>query len=110
VINGNIHFSTKMYIPSMSRKPKGSRLLQLGVERELVDRFTDFREGYFGAPENRILAEAMPWQLSHQKAIASPSRRALGLSDSRDGMISTVVGLSGDTRVTVTRSASSTRS
>jgi hypothetical protein len=48
-----------MYIPSMPRKPKGSRLLQLGVERELVDRFTDFREGYFGAPENRILAEAI---------------------------------------------------
>jgi hypothetical protein len=25
----------------------------------LVEDFTDFREGYFGAPENRVLAEAI---------------------------------------------------
>jgi hypothetical protein len=43
----------------MSKKPKGSRLLQLGLAAELVDRFNDFREGYLGAPENRILAEAI---------------------------------------------------
>jgi len=48
-----------MYIVAMSRKPKGSRLLQLGLDPELVDRFTDFREGYQGAPENRILTSAI---------------------------------------------------
>ncbi len=31
----------------------------MGMDSELVDDFTDFREGYFGAPEVRILAEAI---------------------------------------------------
>jgi len=45
----------------MSLRGEGSRLLQLGINAELVDRFTDFREGYFGAPEGRLLAEAMEY-------------------------------------------------
>jgi hypothetical protein len=43
----------------MTKRGEGSRLIQLGLERELVDDFTDFREGYLGAPENRVLAEAV---------------------------------------------------
>jgi hypothetical protein len=43
----------------MAKKAKGgARLLQLGWDQELVDRFTDFREGYLGAPEGRVLAAA----------------------------------------------------
>ena len=43
----------------MSRPSKGSRLKLLGVEEELIERIQDFREGYFGAPEYRIVAEAL---------------------------------------------------
>jgi hypothetical protein len=31
----------------------------MGMEVELVEDFTDFREGYYGTPEVRILAEAI---------------------------------------------------
>ena len=43
----------------MSRPSKGSRLKLLGLDEELIDRVQDFREGYFGAPEYRIVAEAL---------------------------------------------------
>ena len=43
----------------MSRPSKGSRLKLLGFEDELIGRIQDFREGYFGAPEYRIVAEAL---------------------------------------------------
>jgi hypothetical protein len=43
----------------MSKRGEGSRLIQLGLDKELVDDFTDFREGYLGAPEYRVLAEAI---------------------------------------------------
>jgi hypothetical protein len=43
----------------MSRPSKGSRLKLLGLDGELIDRVQDFREGYFGAPEYRIVAEAL---------------------------------------------------
>ena len=43
----------------MARPSKGSRLKLLGLDEELIDRVQDFREGYFGAPEYRILAEAL---------------------------------------------------
>ncbi len=43
----------------MSRPSKGSRLKLLGFDEELIERIQDFREGYFGAPEYRIVAEAL---------------------------------------------------
>jgi hypothetical protein len=43
----------------MSRPSKGSRLKLLGFDEELIERLQDFREGYFGAPEYRIVAEAL---------------------------------------------------
>jgi hypothetical protein len=43
----------------MSRPSKGSRLKLLGFDEELIERVQDFREGYFGAPEYRIVAEAI---------------------------------------------------
>ncbi|WP_316178054.1 hypothetical protein [Bradyrhizobium sp. SZCCHNRI1009] len=43
----------------MGKRGEGSRLIQLGLDKELVDDFTDFREGYLGAPEHRVLAEAI---------------------------------------------------
>jgi hypothetical protein len=43
----------------MSRPSKGSRLKLLGCDEELIERVQDFREGYFGAPEYRIVAEAL---------------------------------------------------
>ena len=43
----------------MARPSKGSRLKLLGFDEELIERVQDFREGYFGAPEYRIVAEAL---------------------------------------------------
>jgi hypothetical protein len=43
----------------MSRPSKGSRLKLLGFDEEMIERVQDFREGYFGAPEYRIVAEAL---------------------------------------------------
>lgn len=43
----------------MARPSKGSRLKLLGLDEELIGRVQDFREGYFGAPEYRIVAEAL---------------------------------------------------
>ncbi len=43
----------------MTKRGEGSRLIQMGLDAELVEDFTDFREGYFGAPEVRVLAEAI---------------------------------------------------
>lgn len=43
----------------MSRPSKGSRLKLLGFDEELIERVQDFREAYFGAPEYRIVAEAL---------------------------------------------------
>ena len=45
----------------MSRPSKGSRLKLLGFDEELIERIQDFREGYFGAPEYRIVAEALEY-------------------------------------------------
>ena len=43
----------------MAKRGEGTRLIQLGLDKELVEDFTDFREGYLGAPEHRVLAEAI---------------------------------------------------
>jgi hypothetical protein len=45
----------------MARQSKGSRLAVLGLDAELIERVQDFREGYFGAPEYRIIAEALEY-------------------------------------------------
>jgi len=50
----------------MPKKSTGERLLQIGLEQELVDRFTDFREaGYLGAPEYRVIGEALEFFMNH---------------------------------------------
>jgi hypothetical protein len=44
----------------MAKESTGKRLLQIGIDPDLVERFTDFREsGYLGAPEHTVLAKAM---------------------------------------------------
>lgn len=43
----------------MARPSKGSRLKLLGLDEELIGRVQDLREAYFGAPEYRIVAEAL---------------------------------------------------
>ena len=58
----------------MSRPSKGSRLKLLGLDEELIDRVQDFREGYFGAPEYRILAEALE-HFMHDRLEAEPEVR-----------------------------------
>jgi hypothetical protein len=58
----------------MSRPSKGSRLKLLGLDEELIDRVQDFREGYFGAPEYRILAEALE-HFMHDRLEAEPDVR-----------------------------------
>jgi hypothetical protein len=55
----------------MSRPGSGSRLSQLGWPDELVERFTDFREGYLGAPEGRVLAEAVEYFMA-DRFLAEP--------------------------------------
>jgi hypothetical protein len=57
-----------------SKHGQGKRLVQLGLDEELVDRFTDFREGYFGAPEGRVLAEAIEMFMADRLA-AEPEVR-----------------------------------
>lgn len=43
----------------MAKTSTGTRLVQLGINQELVDRLIDFREGYLGASEGRIISEAL---------------------------------------------------
>jgi hypothetical protein len=43
----------------MAKPSTGRRLVQLGLEQELVNRLIDFREGYLGAPEGGIISEAL---------------------------------------------------
>lgn len=40
-------------------KSKGTRLIQIGVDREVVNRLMDFREAYWDASEVRIVEEAL---------------------------------------------------
>jgi hypothetical protein len=47
---------------------EGARLIQLKLDRELVEDFTDFREGYLGAPEYRVLAEAIRYYMADRLA------------------------------------------
>lgn len=51
----------------MAKESTGKRLLQIGLEPDLVERFTDFREaGYLGSPEHRIIAEALEFFMDHR--------------------------------------------
>jgi hypothetical protein len=44
----------------MGKESTGKRLLQIGIDPDLVERFTDFREaGYLGAPEHTVLGKAI---------------------------------------------------
>jgi hypothetical protein len=50
----------------MAKESTGKRLLQIGIDADLVERFTDFREaGYLGAPEHAVLAKAMQHFMDH---------------------------------------------
>jgi hypothetical protein len=40
-------------------KSKGTRLIQIGVDPEIVERLIDFREAYWEASEVRIIQEAL---------------------------------------------------
>jgi hypothetical protein len=45
----------------------GFRLRQIGLDDDLVERFTDFREaGYLGAPEHRVIAEALEFFMAQR--------------------------------------------
>jgi hypothetical protein len=59
----------------MSKRGEGSRLIQLGLDKELVEDFTDFREGYLGAPEYRVLAEAIKLYMADRLAAESEVRK-----------------------------------
>ena len=59
----------------MSRPSKGSRLAMFGLDEELVGRVQDFREGYFGAPEYRIVAEALEFFMSDRLEAEPEVRR-----------------------------------
>jgi hypothetical protein len=52
----------------MTKRGTGSRLVQLGLDKELAERFTDFREGYLGAPESRVIAEAIEHYMADRLA------------------------------------------
>jgi hypothetical protein len=47
----------------MAKHPTGSKLRQIGLEPELVDRFLDFCEGYEGAPPYRLLTKAIEFYM-----------------------------------------------
>jgi hypothetical protein len=50
----------------MAKESTGKRLLQIGIDADLVERFTDFREaGYLGAPEHTVLSKAMQYFMDH---------------------------------------------
>jgi len=59
----------------MTKRGTGSRLVQLGLNKELAERFTDFREGYLGAPENRVLAEAIEHYMADRLAAEPEVKR-----------------------------------
>ncbi|MGY8664141.1 hypothetical protein Q3C01_17480 [Bradyrhizobium sp. UFLA05-109] len=72
----------------------GSRLIQMGMDAELVDDFTDFREGYFGAPEVRVLAEAIQFFIAERlKAEPEVKRRYEAAREKRRGSKGKVVQL-----------------
>jgi hypothetical protein len=74
--------------------PATLRLVQLGLEQELADRFTDFREGYLGAPEHRVVAEALEYFMA-DRLIAEPEvkRRYEAAREMRLGIKGSVVKL-----------------
>jgi len=43
----------------VAAKSKGTRLAQIGVDPQIVDRLIDFREAYWNASEVRIIQEAL---------------------------------------------------
>jgi hypothetical protein len=50
----------------MAKESTGKRLLQIGIDADLVERFTDFREaGYLGAPEHTVLSRAIEYFMDH---------------------------------------------
>jgi len=50
----------------MPKESTGKRLLQIGLDSGLVERFTDFREGgYRGAPEHTVIGDALEFFMQH---------------------------------------------
>jgi hypothetical protein len=78
----------------MTKRGEGSRLIQMGMEAELVEDFTDFREGYFGAPEVRVLAEAIKLFMA-DRLLAEPEvkRRYEAAREKRVGSKGNIVKL-----------------
>jgi hypothetical protein len=76
------------------KRGEGTRLIQLGLDKELVEDFTDFREGYLGAPEYRVLAEAIKLYMADRLA-AEPEvkRRYDRARETRRGSKGSVVKL-----------------
>jgi hypothetical protein len=50
----------------MSKQSTGSRLVQIGLDPELVERFTDFRVAHLNAAENYALAKAIEFFMEHR--------------------------------------------
>jgi hypothetical protein len=57
------------------QRGEGARLIQLKLDPELVEDFTDFREGYLGAPEYRVLAEAIKYYMADRLAAEPEVKR-----------------------------------
>jgi hypothetical protein len=50
----------------MPKESTGKRLLQIGLDQELVERFTDFREaGYLGGTEHQVISKALELFMEH---------------------------------------------
>jgi hypothetical protein len=81
-------------IGPMPKQGEGKRLIQLGLDPELVERFTDFREAYLGAPEPRVVAAAIEHFMADRLA-AEPEvkRRYEEARQKRLGAKATVVKL-----------------
>ena len=70
----------------MAKQPTGAKLLQIGIEADLVARFLDFCEGYEGAPPYRLLTKAIEFYMADRySAEPEVKRRAEEARRRREG-------------------------
>jgi hypothetical protein len=49
----------------MPKQSEGKRLLQIGLDQELVERVNDFREANIGSNEKQLIARALEFFMDH---------------------------------------------
>ena len=59
----------------MPKQPNGSKLIQLGLAPDLVERFLDFCEGYEGAPVHRLMTKAIEAYMADRYSVEPEVKR-----------------------------------